>query len=115
MVTSKGAKGKELDKSWEELLARHSKPLERGAKARGLKVAPQRKPKEVPTWPAYPDPSPGPVRTPQKNPMMGSTPLATPKVYTGTKMIGLATMHKSNTVPVFTQEAAIDVATMRRN
>ena len=35
--------------------------------------------------------------------------------YTGTAMLGVATMHKSNMVPVFSQEAAIDAATMRRN
>lgn len=37
------------------------------------------------------------------------------KQYTGTKMLGIATMHKSNSVPIFSQEEAIDVATMRRN
>lgn len=36
------------------------------------------------------------------------------KVYTGDAMIGLATMHKSNTVPVFRAEDAIDIARMRR-
>lgn len=35
--------------------------------------------------------------------------------YTGTAMLGVATMHKSNSVPVFSQEAAIETATMRRN
>jgi len=35
--------------------------------------------------------------------------------YTGTAMIGVATMHKSNLVPVFSREEAIDAATMRRS
>ena len=35
--------------------------------------------------------------------------------YTGTKVKGIATMHKSNAVPVFTDEQAIDIARMRRN
>lgn len=34
--------------------------------------------------------------------------------YTGTKMIGVATMHKSNMVPVFTDDEAKDISSMRR-
>lgn len=37
-----------------------------------------------------------------------------PKVYTGDKLIGIATMHKSNMVPVFKMEDAEDIARMRR-
>jgi hypothetical protein len=37
-----------------------------------------------------------------------------PKVYTGDKLIGIATMHKSNMVPVFKMEDAQDIARMRR-
>jgi hypothetical protein len=36
------------------------------------------------------------------------------KTYTGTAIIGLATMHKSNIVPIFNEQAAKDVANMRR-
>ena len=35
-------------------------------------------------------------------------------VYTGTKIKGIGTMHKSNAVPVFSDEEARDIATMRR-
>jgi hypothetical protein len=35
--------------------------------------------------------------------------------YTGTKIKGIGTMHKSNAVPVFSDEEAIAIATMRRN
>ena len=38
----------------------------------------------------------------------------TPLQYTGTNMIGIATMHKSNSVPVFSTEDAKDIAKMRR-
>lgn len=34
--------------------------------------------------------------------------------YTGDKLMGIATMHKSNMVPVFKQEDAIEIARMRR-
>jgi hypothetical protein len=35
--------------------------------------------------------------------------------YTGTLITGIATMHKSNAVPVTNQKQAIDIANMRRN
>lgn len=34
--------------------------------------------------------------------------------YTGTKILGIGTLHKSNAVPVFSSEEAHDIATMRR-
>jgi hypothetical protein len=34
--------------------------------------------------------------------------------YTGTKIIGIGTMHKSNAVPVFSDEEAKAISTMRR-
>lgn len=41
-------------------------------------------------------------------------PKSTPDRYTGTACIGIAAMHKSNLVPVFTAAQAVDAATMRR-
>ena len=35
--------------------------------------------------------------------------------YTGSEMIGIAQMSKSNAVPVFAKQEAIDIARMRRN
>ena len=35
-------------------------------------------------------------------------------VYTGTAIKGIGTMHKSNAVPIFTDEQAVEIATMRR-
>ena len=35
--------------------------------------------------------------------------------YTGTFITGIATMHKSNLVPITSKDAAKDAATMRRN
>lgn len=45
---------------------------------------------------------------------MGSTAKPAEKVYTGTNMLGVATMHKSNAVPVFNTDAAKDISNMRR-
>jgi hypothetical protein len=44
----------------------------------------------------------------------GTATLPAPKVYTGTKVKGIATMHKSNAVPVFSDEEAKDISKMRR-
>jgi hypothetical protein len=51
---------------------------------------------------------------PSLNSGEGVATLAPAKVYTGTKVKGIATMHKSNAVPVFSDEEAIDISRMRR-
>lgn len=38
---------------------------------------------------------------------------ASPK-YTGTKVLGIGTMHKSNAVPIFSDDEAVEISTMRR-
>lgn len=45
---------------------------------------------------------------------MGSTAKPAEKLYTGTNMLGVATMHKSNAVPVFNTDSAKDISNMRR-
>lgn len=35
-------------------------------------------------------------------------------VYTGTKILGIGTMHKSNAVPIFSDDEAKDISSMRR-
>jgi len=44
----------------------------------------------------------------------GNATLKPAKVYTGDKVKGIATMHKSNAVPVFSDEQAVDISRMRR-
>jgi hypothetical protein len=38
----------------------------------------------------------------------------TKQTYTGSAILGIGTMHKSNAVPVFTTDEACDIAHMRR-
>jgi len=45
---------------------------------------------------------------------IGTTYARKENVYTGDKLLGIATMHKSNMVPVFSKENAEDIAKMRR-
>lgn len=98
-------KQKALRLEWEAIVARHSKPLERGAKAFGIKVKAQKKKIEAPSTSILPAPF---------EKFVGST-AKVEKKYTGTQIIGIATMHKSSAVPIFNKEAAVDVAQMRRN
>lgn len=51
---------------------------------------------------------------PSLNSGVGTATLAPKQVYTGTQMIGIGQMHKSNAVPIFKQEDAEDIARMRR-
>lgn len=51
---------------------------------------------------------------PSLNTAGGSATKADPKVYTGTKVMGIATLHKSNAVPVFNSEEAVEISRMRR-
>ena len=44
----------------------------------------------------------------------GNATLAPAKVYTGTKVKGIATMHKSNAVPVINDDQAKEISSMRR-
>lgn len=44
----------------------------------------------------------------------GSTEPTPTQIYTGNNLVGIAVMHKSNLVPVFSQEQAVDTAQMRR-
>jgi hypothetical protein len=45
---------------------------------------------------------------------IGTATLKDKSVYTGDKMMGIGTLHKSNAVPVFSQEEAQEMSKMRR-
>lgn len=44
----------------------------------------------------------------------GKTELKPSPVYSGDKMLGVATLHKSNGIPVFSNQEILEVCTMRR-
>lgn len=67
--------------------------------------------------PSFVDPAPVHRSTPRLPSLDTGLGVATKRdapVYTGTKMIGIGQMHKSNAVPVFAQDEAKDLASMRR-
>lgn len=101
------AKNRELDAEWKELLSRHGVEQEQKRRKRALAAPVMRR--EPPSYRGSDQP-----RIPSL-PFSGET-CARPadKVYTGDKIKGIGTMHKSNAVPIFTDEEARDIARMRR-
>ena len=101
-------KARELESSWKELLKRQGVEAEDKKRRRALAAEPLVYKLETPV---------GRTNThhiPSLNTVGGVAVLAPAKVYTGTKVKGIATMHKSNAVPVFSDEEAIDISKMRR-
>lgn len=93
------AKQRELDASWQKLLKKYeTKPV-----SRAVKSVAEVKPyvRETPKIASLPFSG-------------GACPKKATPVYTGSAIKGIGTMHKSNAVPVFSDEQAIEIATMRR-
>lgn len=98
-------KARELDESWKELMKKHGIEQENKKRKRAMSAEAY-----VPT-PSYR----------RETTKINSLPCtfapcvkAPEKVYTGTKIKGIGTMHKSNAVPIFSDEEAVDIAKMRR-
>lgn len=103
---------RKLRDDWEALLKFHARPLERGAKAKGVKQ-PVAIVSEPFSLPVAPDSSSCPPEK-YRAKYVGTTARAASTPYTGNKMRGVAVMHKSNGVPVFSVEEAIEISAMRR-
>lgn len=100
-------KSRELDASWAELQKKWGVEAEDRKRKRALTAD---------TLVARPSAyvrDTGP-RIPSRDTGMGvATKRETPK-YTGTLIKGIATMHKSNAVPVLNEEQAVEISHMRR-
>ncbi len=102
-------RARELEESWKQLLKKHQVEQEERKRKRALSSTATLK-----TSPAQPIRDTGP-HIPSLNPTDMSPCLKTPdKVYTGDKILGIGTMHKSNAVPIFSSEDAKDISKMRR-
>ena len=102
-------KVRELDESWKELLKRQGVEQEERKRSRGLS-APSLSTSYSLTIPEGRNTT-AHIKSVDTG---GNATLKPAKVYTGTKVKGIATMHKSNAVPVFSDEEAVDIARMRR-
>jgi len=98
------AKQRELQSSWETMLKKYA-----------TKTVVKPKPQQLSDVYSLGKPA---CRETPKIPSLPFTGAPCPKkanpVYTGTAIKGIGTMHKSNAVPVFSDEQARDIATMRR-
>ena len=65
-------------------------------------------------WRSRVDPSRLTDHIPSRDTGRGVAARPADKVYTGDAMIGIGQLHKSNGIPVFRQEDAVDVSKMRR-
>ena len=100
-------KAEQLDQEWRDLQKRWGVEADKRKRAKGL-ASPVWQPEKI----AYRGSSE--PKIPSLNSGLGVAILAPAKVYTGTKVKGIATMHKSNAVPVFSDEEAVDISRMRR-
>jgi hypothetical protein len=108
------ARERKLQAEWEAIIKKHSKPLERGAISKGVQVGPLKKATVVPTLGIGPREGSDVNQHASLGAPSGSATVAASKVYTGDQIVGIATMHKSNLVPIFSQEDAVSIAKMRR-
>jgi hypothetical protein len=100
-------KARELDESWKQLQKKWAVEEEDKKRKRALSAEPLTYKLSAPVGRTT-------AHIPSRGDGMGSATVSAPKVYTGTKVKGIATMHKSNAVPVFSNEEAQDISRMRR-
>ncbi len=103
-------KARELEESWQALQKKWGLELEEKKRRRALSAGslaessynlsppPGRESPKIPSLPFTGGPC---VKTPDK-------------IYTGTMIKGIGTMHKSNAVPIFSDEQAVEISKMRR-
>lgn len=100
-------KARELENDWKELQKKWGVEQEDKKRKRALAAAPLTYKLSAPAGRTTSTHIPSKV-TP------GGSTAPVHKEYTGTKILGIATMHKSNAVPVFSDEQAVDISRMRR-
>jgi len=103
-------KARELDESWKELQKKWGIEAEEKKRTRALAAPPLSSAYSL----KIPDGRNTTAHIKSRDSGAGNATLSPAKVYTGTKVKGIATMHKSNAVPIFSDEEAVDIAHMRR-
>ena len=100
-------KARELDESWKALQKKWAVEEEDKKRKRAMTA-------ETLSYNLSTDTARSTRHIPSRGDGTGNATLAPAKVYTGTKVKGIATMHKSNAVPVFSDEEAVEISKMRR-
>ena len=102
-------KARELDASWKELQKKWEVDADEKRRTRAMKAPALEYKLTTPVGR-----SSGHAIPSRADSVLGPVSSKVIPQYTGTKMIGVGTMHKSNAVPIFSNEEAHDIATMRR-
>ena len=105
---AEAARARELDASWKELLKSQGIAAEEKRRARAMKAEPLQYKLSAPVGRSTSH------HIPSLSTTGGSTAPVAHKEYTGTKMLGIGQLHKSNAVPVFCNQDAVDISKMRR-
>ena len=92
---------RQLQLEREKMLSKHKTRYDNDKKLMPIKREVTHIPRDLPIIPSL-------------NSHIGTTEAKEKKQYTGTKLVGIATMHKSNMVPVFSKDEATEVSRMRR-
>lgn len=100
-------KARELDASWKELQKKWGVEEEERKRKRALAAEPLTYKLSAPAGRGNTNHIPSRVTE-------GGSTAAVHKVYTGTKVLGIGTMHKSNAVPIFSDDEAKEISRMRR-
>ena len=105
---AEAARARELDASWKELLKSQGIEAEEKRRRRAMSAEPLTYQLTAPVGRE--------TRRIESRDTGHSGAVRTKDIpqYTGTKILGIGTMHKSNAVPVFSDQEAHDIATMRR-
>ena len=101
-------KARELDASWKELQKKWAVDADEKKRKRALKAEPLTYKLSAPAGRTTSN------HIPSRNTGDGIAYSKPVPQYTGTKMIGIGVMHKSNSVPIFSDEEAVDISKMRR-
>ena len=103
-------KARELEESWKALQKKWGIEAEEKKRRRALSVGTL----DTSSYRLMPPPG-------RETPKIDSLPFtggpcvkSAEKIYTGTKIKGIGTMHKSNAVPIFSDEEAVEISKMRR-
>ena len=100
-------KARQLDHDWKELQKKWGVEQEEKKRSRAMRAEPLTYKLSTPAGRSTSTHIPSRVTA-------GGSTAPVHKVYTGTKILGIGTMHKSNAVPIFSDEEAQDIARMRR-
>ena len=107
---SQAAKSRELNDSWKDLNDRYPPLVANIPKKKKLNT-------DTGTYkpgPSIPEGRNTTAHIKSRGDGVGNAAMPPPKVYTGSSMLGIGQLHKSNAVPVFSQDDAIAISRMRR-